>query len=73
MDNKDQLSSDLLVSGKANQRLKDRQHIAGVFLDLFKAFDYVENETLLDKLNSQGLQGILHQWIKSFYVTEAKL
>lgn len=70
MANKDQLSSDLLVSEKANQQLtqglKDWQYTSGVFLDLFKAFDYVENETLLDKLNSQGLQGILHQWIKSF-------
>ena len=47
--------------------LLDSKHIvAGVYIDLEKAFDTVNHEILCDKLNYYGLRGKINQLIKSF-------
>ena len=34
----------------------------GVFIDLKKAFDTVDHDILLDKLNHFGFRGIINDW-----------
>lgn len=39
--------------------------VGGIFVDLTKAFDTVNHETLLEKLNNVGIRGTLNKLIES--------
>ena len=45
-----------------NQRLLS----CGVFIDLKKAFETVNHDILLDKLNHYGSRGIINDWFSSY-------
>ena len=46
--------------------LGNRQCLAGIFLDLLKAFDTLDHSMLLSKLNKYGIRGIALSWLNGY-------
>lgn len=50
-----------------NLKTMDRhRHVVGIFFDLTKAYEVLDHNTLLDKLNSYGIRGNMNLWFKSY-------
>ena len=41
-------------------------HTASVFIDLSKAFDTLDPDILLQKMNKYGIRGLVHDWFRSY-------
>ena len=59
------------ITEKIRKALDENKIACGVFVDLQKAFDTVNTEILLSKLNYYGVRGIPLLWFKS-YLSERK-
>ena len=52
--------------GEIQKTLDNKQLAFGIFLDLSKAFDVINHNLLLAKLELYGLRGISHAWMRSY-------
>ena len=51
---------------KIINNLEARHHVIGIFIDLSKAFDTIDHEKLLTKLEHCGIRGTPHDLLKSY-------
>ena len=58
----------LELSGKILQTREKNEHPACIFLDLSKAFDMLNHQVLLCKLDKIGIRGISNTWFESYLV-----
>lgn len=49
-----------------NSGINSGQCVSGLFLDIKKAFDTVNHEILLEKLNNCGVRGCMNKWFRSY-------
>jgi hypothetical protein len=48
------------------KRLNDGEHVLGIFLDLSKAYDLINHEALLGKLDYYEIRGTTKTWLLSY-------
>jgi len=51
---------------KITEDLDNKLHTIGLFLDLSKAFDTLNHQILLSKLNSYGVRGLANKWVENY-------
>ena len=56
----------LVITDKIQRAIENSMYSCGVFLDLSKAFDTVNHNILLSKLQSLGIRGIVLDWFRSY-------
>ena len=52
---------------KVSNAVDSNNYLAGVFLDLSKAFDTLDHTILLQKLEINGVTGVAHKWITDYF------
>ncbi len=54
------------VVDKIQKELEEGKFVTGIYIDLSKAFDTVNHEILLNKLNHYGIRGTTLNWFKYY-------
>ena len=49
-----------------HSNMDNRKYSRGIFIDLKKAFDTVNHEILLTKLEHYGIRGVINSWFRSY-------
>ena len=52
---------------KMIQTTEKGEYVIGIFLDFFKAFDTIDHDIMLDKLDYVGIRGCALVWFKSYW------
>ncbi len=55
-----------ILIDKLTSAIHKGEHIIGLFLDFAKAFDTMNHDILLRKLNNYGVRGTVLQWFQSY-------
>ena len=56
----------LLITDKIQAAIEDGLYSCGIFLDFSKAFDTVDHNILIRKLNHYGVRGVANDWFISY-------
>ena len=51
---------------KITNAISNKEHVIGVFMDLSKAFDTLNHDILLSKLQTYGIRGVALSWFKDY-------
>ena len=49
-----------------HSNMDNRKYSFGIFIDLKKAFDNVNHEILLTKLENYGIREVINSWFRSY-------
>jgi hypothetical protein len=55
------------------EALDSHLHAVGIFLNLSKAYDVINHNRLLDKLDSYAVRGSVNRWFQSYLTNEHNL
>ena len=55
-----------ILIDKITNAMDKKEHVIGLFLDFAEAFDTVNHDILLRKLDHYGIRGIALQWLQSY-------
>ena len=58
--------SQINITESIRSALDNNKTVCGIFVDLQKAFDTVNHEILIEKLNYYGVRGIANTWFMSY-------
>ena len=56
----------LLITDKIQRAMEEGKYSCGIFIDLSKAFDTVNHDILLDKLEMYVIRGLAKEWLTSY-------
>ena len=56
----------LSIVDKIQNSIDNREYSCGIFLDFSKAFDTVNHEILIQKLEHYGIRGVANDWFTSY-------
>ena len=56
----------ILLTDKRREQLEGGNFACRIFVDLLKAFDTVDHDILIQKLNYYGIRGIANNWVSSY-------
>ena len=58
---------------KITSAIEKNEYTIGIFLDLSKAFDTVDHEILISKLEHYGTRGTLLSWFKNYLINRQQM